>query len=424
MGHSEYPMLRLRSILLLVTLVFLSTLREAYSVDCNLVNSCSCTMADGSGVIDLSPLASTDGTPRYKGYKATQPPDSYLYDWNPCQPFNDGDCQSVAGCHTNPDTGDNYNLGTQDSASFGSADDGTDITCDVDMHVRSNNVHCDWRRSNSRKHLRVRAPEPVRMPGSYCCLCECRNRTEFIVLVSVYLIAGVLYMSFVKNATGMERIPNIGFWRDLPALVKVSIRTQFDCREYKDLKATQFLDDFVYSWNPCSPFSEGGSCMDVAACQLSPDGQTTYSLGSQDSAAFTGDNTTVKLGYTGPAPDNRQSEIALTCTSGATEFIVLGEDSSVSIYKFELKSPCACPGASSGCGGGGISGGTIFVIILLVVLVVYLVGGVLFMSLVKKASGAERIPNVEFWKDLPVLVKDGAVLVISPCRKQSKYDSI
>ncbi|XP_078703602.1 uncharacterized protein LOC144928790 [Branchiostoma floridae x Branchiostoma belcheri] len=193
---------------------------------------------------------------------------------------------------------------------------------------------------------------------------------------------------------------------------------------YKDLKATQFTDDFVYSWNPCSPFSEGGSCMDVAACQLSPDGQTTYSLGSQDSAAFTGDNTTVKLGYTGPAPDNRQSEIALTCTSGATEFTVLGEDTTASIYKFELKSPCACPGASSGCGGGGISGGTIFVIIVLVVLVVYLVGGVLFMSLVKKASGAERIPNVEFWKDLPVLVKDGAVLVISPCRKQSKYDSI
>ncbi|XP_078703633.1 uncharacterized protein LOC144928820 [Branchiostoma floridae x Branchiostoma belcheri] len=125
MGHSEHPTLRLRSFLLLVTLIFLTTLREAYSVDCNLVNSCSCTMADGSGVIDLSPLASTDGTPRYKGYKATQPPDPYLYDWNPCQPFTDGDCQSVAGCQTNPDTGDNYNLGTQDSASFGSAEDGT-----------------------------------------------------------------------------------------------------------------------------------------------------------------------------------------------------------------------------------------------------------------------------------------------------------
>ncbi|XP_035689605.1 cation-dependent mannose-6-phosphate receptor-like [Branchiostoma floridae] len=159
-------------------------------------------------------------------------------------------------------------------------------------------------------------------------------------------------------------------------------------------------------------------------CQKSTDGQTTYSLGSQDSAAFTGDNTTVKLGYTGPAPDNRQSEVTLTCTSGATQFTVLGEDTSVSIYKFELKSPCACPGASASCNSSGISGGWVFVIIVLVVLVVYLVGGIIFMSLVKKASGAERIPNVEFWKDLPILVKDGAVLVISPCRKQDSYDKI
>ncbi|XP_066302914.1 cation-dependent mannose-6-phosphate receptor-like [Branchiostoma lanceolatum] len=193
---------------------------------------------------------------------------------------------------------------------------------------------------------------------------------------------------------------------------------------YKDLKATQFPDDFLYSWNPCKPFTGEGSCTDVAVCQKSTDGQTTYSLGSQDSAAFAGDNTTVTLGYTGPAPDNRQSVIALTCTSGATQFTVLGEDTSASVYKFELKSPCACPGSSGSCGSSGISGGWIFVIILVVVLVVYLVGGVLFMSLVKKASGAERIPNVEFWKDLPVLVKDGAVLVISPCRKEGKYDSI
>eukprot|EP00058_Branchiostoma_floridae_P009666 XP_002595154.1 hypothetical protein BRAFLDRAFT_67949 [Branchiostoma floridae] len=141
---------------------------KANSVDCNKINACSCSMADGTGVIDLSPLASTDNTPRYKGYKATQPPDAYLYDWNPCQPFTDGDCVSVAGCQSDPNGGDSYALGSQDSATFGTADDGT-------------------------------------------------------VLVT--------YSSGVS---------------------------------YHDLKAIQFPDDFLYSWNPCKPFTDVGSCTNVA----------------------------------------------------------------------------------------------------------------------------------------------------------------
>jgi hypothetical protein len=39
------------------------------------------------------------------------------------------------------------------------------------------------------------------------------------------------------------------------------------------------------------------------------------------------------------------------------------------------------------------------------VLFLYFVVGVVFMKFVKKKEGAEIVPNIIFWKSLPVLVK-------------------
>ena len=44
---------------------------------------------------------------------------------------------------------------------------------------------------------------------------------RFFVLVIVYLVGGVLYMRFVRGATGIEMVPNLEFWKEVPALVKV-----------------------------------------------------------------------------------------------------------------------------------------------------------------------------------------------------------
>ena len=40
-----------------------------------------------------------------------------------------------------------------------------------------------------------------------------------------------------------------------------------------------------------------------------------------------------------------------------------------------------------------------------VIVVVYLVGGVSYMHFAKGANGSEMIPNVTFWKGVPVLIK-------------------
>jgi hypothetical protein len=42
----------------------------------------------------------------------------------------------------------------------------------------------------------------------------------FAIILPVYLIGGVVYNMRFKGANGLEAIPNISFWRDLPSLIK------------------------------------------------------------------------------------------------------------------------------------------------------------------------------------------------------------
>ena len=40
-----------------------------------------------------------------------------------------------------------------------------------------------------------------------------------------------------------------------------------------------------------------------------------------------------------------------------------------------------------------------------VLVLIYIVGGILFLHFARGANGKEMIPNFEFWKDFPFLVK-------------------
>ena len=54
----------------------------------------------------------------------------------------------------------------------------------------------------------------------------------------------------------------------------------------------------------------------------------------------------------------------------------------------------------------GISGGWIFIIIVVVAIPIYILVGMAYQWKLKgKACGVEAIPNIEFWKDLPALIK-------------------
>ncbi|ESO85227.1 hypothetical protein LOTGIDRAFT_235904 [Lottia gigantea] len=81
---------------------------------CVKINSCSCR--NSSGVLDLSPLASSDSEPTFKDVEGSLK--SYYYSWNPCTPFTEDptNCVNVSACKTNMN--EYYSLGTPDSATF------------------------------------------------------------------------------------------------------------------------------------------------------------------------------------------------------------------------------------------------------------------------------------------------------------------
>jgi hypothetical protein len=44
---------------------------------------------------------------------------------------------------------------------------------------------------------------------------------------------------------------------------------------------------------------------------------------------------------------------------------------------------------------------------------------------VRGAEGKELIPNYEFWKDLPLLIKDGVLFLVHGCKSDSNnYEQI
>jgi len=77
-------------------------------------------------------------------------------------------------------------------------------------------------------------------------------------------------------------------------------------------------------------------------------------------------------------------------------------------YKFNWVSSAACklkkpPGGSQ----IGLSPGSILCIIFFASLFLYLVIGSAYNYRAKEARGVEMVPNIDFWRGLPSLIKDG-----------------
>lgn len=187
------------------------------------------------------------------------------------------------------------------------------------------------------------------------------------------------------------------------------------------------LGQWTYSYNPCTPFTlDPYYCPSAAICQKSTTSSESYLVGTHNPVTFsvdpTGQLTATYLG-TGWDMQSRTGVIKLVCDSNTEKNMVFNSDIA-NIYTFTLTTQYACPGGGGSRGSGGLSAGSVLCIILTVLIVVYLVGGVLFMTYNKGATGVERIPNVDFWKELPGLVKDGVLFTVRCGKGSAAYDEI
>eukprot|EP00808_Paulinella_micropora_P030075 g69078.t1 len=197
-----------------------------------------------------------------------------------------------------------------------------------------------------------------------------------------------------------------------------------------------------YELNLCGIIEDGGTCQrsGAAICQVAGDSsvivvasatdarQPTYSsIDSSDVAKglkLSFDNEPLNPPFPCyPLGTVRRATVQLTCVPGAsppTTPLVVAEPSTCN-YLISIPSKYGCPAPKGGWKVEGdvkvLSAGSVILILLFPVICLYLLLGILYKSKVQGTSGVESIPNIDFWRQVPELVKDGIIFTMRGCKK-------
>ncbi|XP_019880812.2 uncharacterized protein LOC109608724 [Aethina tumida] len=106
---------------------------------------------------------------------------------------------------------------------------------------------------------------------------------------------------------------------------------------------------------------------------------------------------------------NVSASISLICNNFKKAFIKVLD---VENNQLVLSSPHACVLKEK----HSYSTGSVLVILFVVACLIYFVGGALVLHFLRGAQGLEMIPNIDFWRQLPGLIKDGTIFIFSGCR--------
>jgi len=86
-------------------------------------------------------------------------------------------------------------------------------------------------------------------------------------------------------------------------------------------------------------------------------------------------------------------------------------------YLFGLSSKDACPTNPPGdVLGTGLTWGWLFIILFSVAVVLYFGIGMVYKYKKLGVTGIETIPNIEFWRDYPGLIKDGIAFSVTKAK--------
>jgi len=83
-----------------------------------------------------------------------------------------------------------------------------------------------------------------------------------------------------------------------------------------------------------------------------------------------------------------------------------------SSHRLVISSPTLCFHKEQ----AGLSTGSVLLILFFFAFGTYLLGGMMISYFFRGARGIEIIPNIDFWRSLPGLVKDGLIFLLSGCR--------
>jgi len=208
-----------------------------------------------------------------------------------------------------------------------------------------------------------------------------------------------------------------------------------------DITGSDGTPQYKYFLNVCGPLksTDAASCTSLSksasACQIEVVGTQTFDIGNWDATATAPtwkDSTkkTITFSMTGSpqcwamgGAQTYQAQIVLNCADKQGPLTVADTTPASCTKIYTMDTPLACPGSGGGGGGDdgkggkkGLSGGWIFIIILAVIAPLYVIGGCIYKGQKLGATGMDKCPNVEFWRDLPSLVKEGFVFTYSKIR--------
>ncbi|XP_031571459.1 uncharacterized protein LOC116305648 [Actinia tenebrosa] len=212
---------------------------------CKKLDTCSCKMDDGSGIISLQDLDHKDGTPSFTGIKDTVNKD-YKFDWNPCTPLKAaGPCKGSNACQRTPDL---FPVGKPDTT-FSVNPDGTVLITyekvTYEDHGRKLQVtlKCDATEKGSFGDgiSESGVGEESKYTGTFTSKCSCAGKCSysssyfssghgpsvgsilliiFFSLLVMYFVLGIVVNKYAIHKEGSDVIPNRSFWSDLPFLIK------------------------------------------------------------------------------------------------------------------------------------------------------------------------------------------------------------
>ncbi|XP_022796305.1 cation-dependent mannose-6-phosphate receptor-like isoform X3 [Stylophora pistillata] len=194
---------------------------------------------------------------------------------------------------------------------------------------------------------------------------------------------------------------------------------------FTGIKDNSGTTGYTFSWNPCTPFSQGTKCEDTLVCQQT--GSVYVPIADEVSSFDVNGDGTISIIYhsvTGSEGKIRRAIIKLKCDPSQPDRGTLDpftEKSNPAAenkinYTSTFTSKYACPESE------GLSAGSILLIVFFPLVLVYFIAGLLFNKIHKGVNSfPEMIPNHSFWGDLPFLVKDGCVFTfqgIAGCCKR------
>ncbi|KAH9520382.1 hypothetical protein Btru_060628 [Bulinus truncatus] len=202
---------------------------------CNKVDSCSCKFDDNGAVVNLQPLAKSDGKPLFLDVYGQ---DGSYYSYNPCVAFNEDDCHSAAFCQRQYANSSAVLLANQKNVNFGYDGHNVQVTYQPDGLGKLVTV----------SYVCIQHSSPLFRPFGYDNVtrqynfevqteCACDNVCYvapdnggistgsvlliiFFVMVFLYIVVGSVFGKVSKGASGTKVLPHHEFWMEFPGLVR------------------------------------------------------------------------------------------------------------------------------------------------------------------------------------------------------------